>query len=239
MDVTIRCFVRRWVNLPHDTPLALFHAPAAEGGLGITSRRASIPSMLLQRLGNLSLSDHPGCEAALRTPLLTSQQRRAAAATNFQDRDLTTKVEVHRMWPMLLHRSCDGKALKESRKVPAAHRWLTDGTRFLSGRQFINLVKLNNNVLPTLELTSGGRDRDISCRAGCQAPKSFGHMLQASHRGHRGRVKRHDNVAGYACGRLAQLQWQVLWEPHYAVSGTVMKTDLVAYKDADCVVLYA
>ncbi|EEC16202.1 reverse transcriptase, putative [Ixodes scapularis] len=34
-------------------------------------------------------------------------------------------------------------------------------------------------------------------------------------------------------------QWQVQWEPHYAVSGTVMKPDLVAYKDADCVVLDA
>lgn len=162
MDVSIRGSVRRWLDLPHDTPLGFFHAPVAEGGLGITSLRASIPSMLLQRLANLSLSGHPGCEAAIRTPLLTGLLRRANAATSYQGRLLTSKMEVHRMWAMLLHRSCDGKALKESRRVPAAHRWLTDGTHFLSGREFINLVKPKINELPTLERTSRGRDRDIN-----------------------------------------------------------------------------
>ncbi|XP_040359702.1 uncharacterized protein LOC121047987 [Ixodes scapularis] len=54
-------------------------------------------------------------------------------------------------------------------------------------------------------------------------------------RNDRGRFKQHENVAGYACGRLAQLQWQVL----YAVSRTLMKPDDLVYKDADCVVLDA
>ncbi|EEC06476.1 hypothetical protein IscW_ISCW003936 [Ixodes scapularis] len=122
MDAIIRRSVRRWMNLPRNTTLVFFHAPVTEGGLVITSLRASTPSMLLRRLSALPLSHHSGCEAALQTPLLTSLQRRAAAATNYQDRDRTTKVEVHRMWAMLVHRSCDGKALKESRKVPAAYR---------------------------------------------------------------------------------------------------------------------
>lgn len=88
MDATIRRSVWRWIYLSHDTTLAFFHAPVTEGGLGITSLRASTPSMLLLRLGNPSLGDHPGCEAALRTPLLTSLQRRVAAATNYRGRFL-------------------------------------------------------------------------------------------------------------------------------------------------------
>ncbi|EEC11282.1 reverse transcriptase, putative [Ixodes scapularis] len=70
LDTKVRAALRSWLALPHDVPLGYFHAPVGEGGLGVVSLRASIPSMRLRRFEGLRFSDHPGCAEALRCPLL-------------------------------------------------------------------------------------------------------------------------------------------------------------------------
>ncbi|KAG0418274.1 hypothetical protein HPB47_004988 [Ixodes persulcatus] len=37
--------------------------------------------------------------------------------------------------------------------------------------------------------------------------------------------------------RLHQLEWRVLWEPHYSVQGKVMKPDLLATKGAQAIII--
>lgn len=239
LDTKVRSSLRTWLALPHDVPLGYFHAPVGEGGLGVVSLRASIPSMRLRRLDNLRFSDHPGCAVALECPLLVGFRRRALDACHYQGIELRDKSAVHRMWAARLHGSCDGAALRDSRKVPAAHRWISDGNRLLPGRQFIDLVKLRINAQPTLERTSRGRQQDVSCRAGCRAPESLGHVLQRCHRGHRNRTKRHDNLVRYVSTRLSQLGWSVLWEPHYTLQEGVLKPDLVAYKGEESLIIDA
>ncbi|CAN7998348.1 unnamed protein product, partial [Ixodes hexagonus] len=200
---------------------------------------ATIPSMRLRRIENPRFSDHPGCASALDKPLLVGARRQAQAACRYQGSNLVTKKAVQQMWAMLLHRSNDGAAVRDSRKVPGAHRWIAEGNRLLPGRQFIDIIKLRINAQPTLERTSRGRGNDISCRAGCGAPESLGHVLQCCHRGHRTRVKRHDNLARYVCTRLGQLGWTVLWEPHFDLPGGVLKPDLVAFKGENTIILDA
>ncbi|KAG0445048.1 hypothetical protein HPB47_001137 [Ixodes persulcatus] len=191
------------------------------------------------RLDGLRFSDHPGCAPALELPLLAGFRRRALAACRYQGQELLNKKLVQKMWTSLLHRSNDGAALRDCGKVPGAHRWVSEGTRLLRGRQFLNLIKLRINAMPTLERTSRGRGVDVSCRAGCRAPESLGHVLQCCHRGHRGRVKRHNNLARYVCNRLVQLGWTVLWEPHFPLPDGTLKPDLVAFKGQDTLILDA
>lgn len=134
-----------------------------EGELGVVSLRASIPSMRVKRLDNLRFSDHPECAAALTKPLLTGLHRTSLEACRYKGKELLSKKSVQKMWAALLHRSNDGAALRESRDVPGAHRWVSEGTRMLPGRQYINLLKLRVIAQPTLERTSRGRGVDISC----------------------------------------------------------------------------
>ncbi|KAG0435539.1 hypothetical protein HPB47_018428 [Ixodes persulcatus] len=239
LDAKVRAALRSWLALPHDVPLGYFHASVGEGGLGEVSLRASIPSMRLRRIEGLRFSDHPGCAEALRCPLLVGFRRRALDACYYQGVELRDKKAVQRMWATRLHRSCDGAALRDSGRVPAAHRWISEGSRMLRGRQFIDLIKLRINAQPTLERTSRGRPRDVTCRAGCRAPESLGHVLQCCHRGHRNRTKRHDNLVRYVSGRLSQLKWSVLWEPHYTLPEGVLKPDPVAYKGQDSLIVDA
>ena len=50
IDKTVRGFVKQWIALPNDTPIAYFHAPVTEGGLGIPSLRWMAPLQRRKRL---------------------------------------------------------------------------------------------------------------------------------------------------------------------------------------------
>ena len=52
----IRSTVRRWLDLPADTPVAYFHADIKSGGLGLPSLRWFIPFNRLNRLEKLNTS---------------------------------------------------------------------------------------------------------------------------------------------------------------------------------------
>lgn len=103
LDTRVKASTPAWLDLPHDTPLGYFHAPVGEGGLGVVSLRALIPSMRLLRLDGLRFSDHPGCAPALELPLLAGFRRRALAACCYQGQKLLNKKLVQKMWTDLLH----------------------------------------------------------------------------------------------------------------------------------------
>ncbi|KAG0433654.1 hypothetical protein HPB47_019691 [Ixodes persulcatus] len=198
LDRMTRAAIRKWLALPHDTPVRYFHAPVFRRGTG----------------GDFASDGDPGDD--------TGQDQRRTSTSYWADK---------------LHGSYDGAALRETRHVPAAQSWISDGTRLLPGRHYVKVIKLRVNALPTLSRTKRGRPDDVSCRTGCRARESLGHVLQACHKGHRGRVKRHDNIARYIAMRLHQLEWIVLWEPHYTLQGRVMKPDLMATKGAQAVII--
>ncbi|KAG0434871.1 hypothetical protein HPB47_018814 [Ixodes persulcatus] len=201
-----RAAIRKWLALPHDTPVGYFHAAVSEGGLGVTSLGTAIPGMTLARIKGLRFSGDPGCKAALRCRMLMDQVRHAQQAASFNGVPLSTKAEVHKYWADRLHGSYGGAALRDTRHVPAAQSWISDGTRLLPERHYVNVIKLRVDALSTLSRTKRGRPDDASCRDGCRARESLGHVLQACHRGHRGRVKRHGNTARYIAMRLNQLE---------------------------------
>ncbi|KAG0418275.1 hypothetical protein HPB47_004989 [Ixodes persulcatus] len=173
----IRAAIRKWLALPHDTPVGYIHAPVSEGGLGVTSLRTAIPGMTLARIKGLRFSDHPECEAALRCRMLMNEVRRARQAASLNGVPQSTKAGVHKYWADKLHGSYDGAALRDTQDVPAAQSWISDSTRLLPGRHYVNVIKLRVNALPTLSRTKRGRPDDVSCRAGCKARESLGHVL--------------------------------------------------------------
>ena len=61
-----------------------------------------------------------------------------------------------RRFAAALHNSVDGGELKESRNIPQQRRWIAEGTRFLSGRDFVLTCKLRINAheVPFIEGTN-------------------------------------------------------------------------------------
>lgn len=54
-DILIRTTVRKWFDLPEDTPNAYFHADFKDVGLSIPSMRWVIPLQRLHRLKKLTV----------------------------------------------------------------------------------------------------------------------------------------------------------------------------------------
>lgn len=64
MDRTVRLYVRKWLHLPHDTPVAYFHASHEDGGLGLSSVRWNAPAYRLKRLEAIAKSNNISGPAA-------------------------------------------------------------------------------------------------------------------------------------------------------------------------------
>ena len=229
--------MRRWLDLPANTPVAYFHADIKSGGLGVPSLRWTIPINRLNRLEKLRLS-------ALANTSKTGQYLRYEI-TKVKDQHnekgviIDNAMKSTRRFAAALHNIVDGGALKESKKIPQQKRWIAEGTRFLSGRDFVLTCKLRINAIPTKYRTSRGRIHDRSCRAGCNASETLNHVLQTCHRAHDARIRRHDAVMAYLARGLEQRKYRVTREAEFRTEEGVRKPDLIATKMGRSIIIDA
>lgn len=233
VDAMTRTAVRKWLCLPHDVPNAYFHASSKDGGLSIPSMRWLMPLHRRVRLQKFVREGQPT------EPFLTQEIQRTIRRLTENRQDIASVEQLRERWARILHSSIDGKALKESAKVPQQHQWVTDGNRFLSGKDFINAVKLRINAMPTRSRTSRGRISDRLCRAGCNAVETLNHVLQQCHRTHRARIERHDAIIKYIERALCKKCDSVEVEPCFVTDQGVRKPDLIAKKGTAAIVVDA
>lgn len=227
MDCAVRCYVRRWLNLHHDVPNAYIHATVPDGGLGVASLRWIVPSLRLKRLHTLSSGDWrpeltPGSFWYYEA-LLCHRRLKPSHNTPFED-----TRDIKKYWAQKLYASVDGAALTCSSSTPAQNRWVSSGNRFLSGRDFVNACRLRINALPSKSRTARGRGYDRNCRAGCARVETTNHILQACHRTHAERIRRHDAIVTYLARNLTRSGYNVSLEPRFVTAEGVRKPDIVA-----------
>lgn len=222
-DKAVRNYVRRWACLPHDVPVAYIHSSINDGGLGIPSLRWSVPAMRLSRIRALVKTND--CS------YLQQEIQKVKSRLDERGETYSSADEIRNRWSKLLYARIDGKALKGSANTPAQHNWVGEGTRFLSGKDYINLIKLRINALPVRARTTRGRRADRTCRGGCPCPETVNHVLQNCHRTHDMRLKRHDSITSYMERNLKNRKFTVHNEPHLKDRDELRKPDLVAVKD--------
>ena len=146
IDIKIRAFIRGVLHLPHDFPNPVFYTSVKDGGLGIPCMRYSIPVMAHSRLGDNSA--------------------RTAQLCTLDGVTIKNRNKFLRLMKNKLYQSVDGSGLRQAARVPSAHYWVSDGTSFLSGKDFISSIHLRFNCLPTQArlARSAGRTRQKSCR---------------------------------------------------------------------------
>lgn len=230
-DKIIRKSVKEWLTLPNDVPSAYIHAAVRDGGLGIPSLRWSIPRMRLARLENLG--SYESCE------FLKREKEISMLRVKDNSTYLKTPEELQERWARILHTTTDGQALKLSSKTPNQHGWVGEGTKFLKGKDFIELAKLRINALPVRSRTTRGRRKERLCRAGCLNPETLNHVLQNCHRTHDIRIKRHNAITSYLTRNLRKQEFDVFEEPHLRVNDELRKPDLVAVRGVSAFVIDA
>lgn len=237
LDCLVRAAVRRWLVLPHDTPLGFYYAPTPEGGLGIPSMRTLIPGMRVRRLKSLGDSDSLICRTVAESTYVKACLAQAERLCTFRGCTLNDKKDSRKYWTKCLHESVDGRALKDSSNATGSTAWISEGTTFLRGREYIDLVKMHINAVPTLTRLKRGRQEETKCRAGCPVPETLGHILQKCHRTHHQRIRRHDVLVRYVAKRLREKGWQVVEEQRYKTEVGTRIPDLVCRRDEQRVIL--
>lgn len=238
-DRKVRSAVRKWLNLPEDVPIGYFHASVKDGGLGIPSLRLRAPLLRYNRLKRLSESFFSnyglmGC-FLVRDLDSTSRRLRIDASHLIQrSRDIETYFRDK------LNSSVDGSGLREASKVPLAHRWVREPTTFLSGRDYVNNLRLRIGALPSASRTSRGRPSiNRMCRAGCERPETVNHILQNCFRCSRGRHDRHESIINYISRKAESAEYSVHNEPHIPTSVGLRKPDLIVTRGQIAIVFDA
>lgn len=144
---------------------------------------------------------------------------------------------MDRKWAESLYEKVDGKGLNESARVPQQHMWIREGTRFLSGKDFVQSCKLRINTLPCKSRTTRGRSLERFCRAGCNRVETLNHILQQCHRIYGYRIRRHDVAVSYLSRALETKGYVVSAEPRIETEVGTHKPDLVAEREDSAIAL--
>lgn len=216
LDLRVRDFVRTILHLPKDIPISFFHASVKDGGLGIPSFRWAVPIHASIRRGSSA-------------PLARFTVWNGTKLSSINGLNLKFKED--------LHQRADGAGLRQASLVPSAHDWVLDGTRFLSGRDYINCIRVRSNSLYTKSRASRGRDVSRLCRRGCNASETLNHVLQVCHATHFFRIARHDAILRLLTREFDNRGFSCFIEPVYRVPAGTFKPDLVAYSSSQVVVV--
>ena len=123
---------------------------------------------------------------------LDSEIKRTELRLKDQRQIINTRSTYRARLSQCLYKSNDGRPLKRSGDVTNQHNWVTEGTTFVKGKDFVRMHKLLINAVPLKVRTARGRIKDRQCRAGCLDAETLLHVLQICHRTHATCIKRHD-----------------------------------------------
>ncbi|KAG8170643.1 hypothetical protein JTE90_011561 [Oedothorax gibbosus] len=231
VDRVVRAFLKKHLDLPHDTINAFFHAAFNDGGLAIPSFRANIPEMRLKRLNNVKLAFSSSAMAGFVNNVLHNHIAKTMS--------IALPGSPSTYWRNALLNSVDGVGLSDAYKTPGQFNWSRGANLFMSGRDFILCTKLKYNALPSRSRCGRGRVTDRLCRAGCAQNETTGHILQACPRTHGMRVRRHDAIVNYAIRGLEQRGFVVAKEPMFNTAEGRKKPDLVATRGDEAFIIDA
>ena len=226
-DSHIRQCVKTLLHLPVDTPNGYFYTAINDGGLGVPSLIHLVPRSTLKRMEKLKTSCDPAIIQLLQSSTMVKLKEQCLKILNMNTTEEAVKLNLKNIHRDDLIRTIDGKPLAEHRTNKDGQLWVTGRTNIVSGRSFINMVKLRIGRLETLENCNRGREAEKICRKCLRVNESLNHVLQNCHFTHFNRMKRHDAIAAYLQKKCESNGYQTLWEPIFTLPDRKLKPDLV------------
>lgn len=237
LDSLVRKFVRKWLHLPNDSPLAYFYASVKDGGLGLMNLEEGVPAMKYARLQRFMATDQITNQAFNESNYIKGLiEWCTRALVKFGNNFSTAARTKH--WVQELDLRYDTKHLSESKHSKASTAWVKKYADKIRARDYVRYHHLRVGCLPSKARTARGTGRDKGCRAGCQCPETNYHIIQQCHRTHGGRIKRHDRVVDMLTQFLAGSEGvTVVKEPRFRTTDGLKKPDLLVSKDGTTTLL--
>lgn len=235
-DVEIRKFIRKWLYLPHDSPLAYFYADIGSGGLGIPFLEHQVPLIRKNRLTKFISKDNNIAMALKQSDFVKRQ-------LEWCDRMLesignnVSKAKKSRFWESRLYDMVDTNDLKDAKVCKASHSWVDKRSDSISGSDYIHYNHIRVGCLPSKARTTRGTNRDRLCRAGCRTSETNYHVIQTCERTWGGRIRRHDRVVDLIRENLENRGFATVKEPKLKTSVGLRKPDLLVTVDGATTVI--
>lgn len=185
---------RRWLHLESSVPSGFLYVKVSHGGLGIPCLLTRIPRLRRARLVRLQWSSYDTVKWVCSTEEYATDLAKTEALCKSTRHVIEKPQHEIDYWASRLYKSFDGTHMGMAAKLPYVHRWV-HGMPYLSGREFIHLVKFRINALPTRARLARGRPAyDRKCRHGCDQVETLNHITQVCSATHRATIKRHDDI---------------------------------------------
>lgn len=249
LDKLIRVHIRKWLHLRTDVPISFLYTSENAGGLGMTCLATRVPILRLERLTKMRDSDNPQTVKVMSTFIMKRHlQTLEKGIAEFGDHNAKTRAQGEKLeWSRRLHSSWDGCGLVDAHKCKGSTNWLKASSTLLKGSDFIGVLKIRSDSLPTRARTSRGylnahkkacRNRCFSKDTGRAIPETNQHVIQVCGRTHGGRIKRHDAISRSIAQALGgKHKWTVFEEPQVTTAIKNCKPDLVLIKENVVIVL--
>lgn len=220
-DVMLRAKIRAWLRLPHDSCNAFFYAAIRDGGLGLIELLKDIPIMRGARRAKVEASLNVGAD--------TSDVRRAEEEKDERKR---TKRDN-------LLRSVDCADLRHIRRIKDSTAWLRSSADDISGREFLQFVRIWSGSLPTrIRTTRGRRVEGVGvCRGGCGVDETAAHVLERCRTIRGNHRARHHAVVKLLSEAFHRRGFTVFHEEEVRLEGTRLRPDLIVVRRNEGVVV--
>lgn len=236
-DVSVRKFVKNLLHLPKDVPNAFFYSTILDGGLGLFNARWRAPLLRFNKL-KLFGRNFGGFSDAVCNHIASASDSILNYLKLGDGNLISNSKDICSYFKNMLYNSNDGRDLDLAGRVNGQNNWLRPNN-FISGRDFINFIKLRINALPSkVRLTRG--DRNLSnkmCRHGCDLTETTYHVVQQCPRTHGWRVRRHDRVVQYLQKRNTSDFKTCFVEPRIITDRGLRKPDLIIVEDGSATVV--
>ena len=244
MDRQILASVRKWLHMPKDCPNAYIWADVNSGGLGVPRVWTKVAVLKRERWNALGKGERdPVMEALLGSQLGTEKSERMSRNIRVDGSLLNAnKKAITQHHREVLHSTVDGKGLRHFAESKRQSSWVTDRESTLSGKEYVQAVKVRGNLLATRARASRGRKLQSGltsvrslppdkCPACPDRIANLAHMLQTCGRTHGLRSLRHNSLLGMLKKTLCRSGFICTVEPRIPKGSTFLKPDLVAYRD--------
>lgn len=203
LDVEIRRAMRTWLKLPHDTPIAYFHAKVKVGGLSIPSLSHKIPQLRLARNERIAERGCPMSQAVTKTAyyssVMTDDRVQLVSCIGGVD-----KEAIATYWEGELNGKIDTKDLSQSKHCPVVNAFIWSKALQWKARHYVHMHHVRVGCLPSLSRRNRGRDNESLCRAGCGKSESNYHVIQQCQQTRGGRILSHNRVVSLLAEELSR-----------------------------------
>lgn len=231
-DISIRKFVKHILHLPHDVPNSFFYASITDGGLGLFNARWKAPLLRYNKL-KLFTRNLGGLSYELLNHIADLSNSIHKHLEHDPGQFLDSSKAIREFFKTSLYHSNDGRDLDLASRVAGQNTWIFRPNNFLTGRDFINFIKLRINALPSkVRLTRGVRSQEgRMCRHGCGLTETTYHTIQQCPRTHGWRVRRHDRLVQYIADKNNNEYKKCIIEPRIVTDRGLRKPDLLIIED--------